>query len=452
MPKKPFIPCVASILALVAGIPLGSQEIAVYSDVDVPVPRPKAAAIRDGFVLTWNDGAGRRYGLDGTPRGSFQAGRGYYNDVAGNETAGFVVAWWDWDEARSYAQRFDAEASPVGESFALSPPPDADARNLNPVVAVNRQGAIAACWKRWIFDDDPRNAFFARVIGPDGTDLVPTFKVADFIGIHEYPAAIAMNDAGEFAIAWESAPVPSTYYHVYVQLFAPDGTPIGDPISLGQGNNPGIAMNLDGFVVTLSGLLRSYDLQGLLRYESPLEGSADTSVAMNPAGAITAVWDDWTGNQSRGIFAQNFDADGAAGAPYQVNEQTGGMFFEPRVAMSERGEVVLAWPRESIIEHHFTMDVFARVFEPEVLFVRGDVNGDAYIDISDPILTLLFMFDIMDLYCRDAADVDDNGRINILDPLMSLLFIFTDASPPPPPFPDPGVDPTDDTLGCAWGL
>src|SRR5512143_4129767 len=153
---------VAVVLALLGVGGVRGQEIAVFSGVDVPVPRPKVATIRDGFVVTWNDGAGRRYDLAGNLLGPFTAGAGYYNDVAGDETAGFVVAWWGWDDGRSYAQRFDADANAVDEAFALSPPPDQDCRNMNPVLAINREGKIAACWKRWVFDDDPRNAFFAR--------------------------------------------------------------------------------------------------------------------------------------------------------------------------------------------------------------------------------------------------------------------------------------------------
>jgi hypothetical protein len=122
--------------------------------------------------------------------------------------------------------------------------------------------------------------------------------------------------------------------------------------------------------------------------------------------------------------------------------------------MSEAGDVVLAWPRESIIDHHFYMDVFARVVRPDIVFVRGDANVDGGLDISDPIITILYMFDFVELSCLDAADIDDNGKLNILDPLYSLLLLFAEDSvpQPPPPFPEPGADPTADDLGCAHGL
>jgi hypothetical protein len=100
------------------------------------------------------------------------------------------------------------------------------------------------------------------------------------------------------------------------------------------------------------------------------------------------------------------------------------------------------------------MDVFARVVRPEILFVRGDANGDGALDISDPIITILYMFDVLELPCLDAADVDDNGKLNLLDALHSLLVLFVEdfVPPPPPPFPEPGTDPTADDLGCARGL
>ncbi len=81
-------------------------------------------------------------------------------------------------------------------------------------------------------------------------------------------------------------------------------------------------------------------------------------------------------------------------------------------------------------------------------FVRGDGNGDGVIDISDPIQTLEYLFGSGQSDCLAAIDFDDGGELDISDAIAQLDFIFSSGSPPQAPFPDCGVDPTPDSLGC----
>jgi hypothetical protein len=55
------------------------------------------------------------------------------------------------------------------------------------------------------------------------------------------------------------------------------------------------------------------------------------------------------------------------------------------------------------------------------------------------------------LECLDAADVDDNGKLEITDPIRLLTYLFLGGSPPPAPFPETGMDPTQDSLDCLRG-
>jgi hypothetical protein len=50
--------------------------------------------------------------------------------------------------------------------------------------------------------------------------------------------------------------------------------------------------------------------------------------------------------------------------------------------------------------------------------------------------------------CLDAGDSNDAGELNVSDPIVLLLFLFQGGSPLPPPA-VPGVDPTADRLDCA---
>ena len=51
--------------------------------------------------------------------------------------------------------------------------------------------------------------------------------------------------------------------------------------------------------------------------------------------------------------------------------------------------------------------------------------------------------------CEDAADINDDGLIDLSDSVHTLFFVFLGGTPPPKPFPRPGIDPTfQDQLRC----
>ncbi len=86
-------------------------------------------------------------------------------------------------------------------------------------------------------------------------------------------------------------------------------------------------------------------------------------------------------------------------------------------------------------------------------FVRGDVDGNGSLNVSDPIRTLLHLFVGQEIACRDAADVDDDESLNISDAILLLEYIFRDGTPPAPPFPELGPDSEgEDALGCSSGV
>jgi hypothetical protein len=81
-------------------------------------------------------------------------------------------------------------------------------------------------------------------------------------------------------------------------------------------------------------------------------------------------------------------------------------------------------------------------------FLRGDANLDAAIDLADAETILNASTMGAPLPCRDAADVNDDGFLDVSDVVTILQFLFSGSPPPPPPFPDPGGDTTVDFLDC----
>ncbi len=88
------------------------------------------------------------------------------------------------------------------------------------------------------------------------------------------------------------------------------------------------------------------------------------------------------------------------------------------------------------------------VVEPPPEFVRGDVNGDGSVDISDSVKTLRHLFVGVAIDCEDAADIDDNEVLEVTDAVRGLDYLFQDGPAPAGPYPTSGVDPSGDALGC----
>jgi hypothetical protein len=83
------------------------------------------------------------------------------------------------------------------------------------------------------------------------------------------------------------------------------------------------------------------------------------------------------------------------------------------------------------------------------VFIRGDVNADGAIDLSDPssLFGFLFRGDPGEIGCQAAADADDDGAVTIADALFLLRYQFAGGREPSTPFPRCGTDPADPAEG-----
>ncbi len=83
------------------------------------------------------------------------------------------------------------------------------------------------------------------------------------------------------------------------------------------------------------------------------------------------------------------------------------------------------------------------------LFLRGDVNTDGQISISDSLMMRRWLFNgDRAPTCHDSADFDDVGHLDISDQIGILRFAFLGGPAPPAPFPAAGPDPTSDEYAC----
>lgn len=85
-------------------------------------------------------------------------------------------------------------------------------------------------------------------------------------------------------------------------------------------------------------------------------------------------------------------------------------------------------------------------------FIRGDANKDDGVDISDPVYILSHVFQGGPIPpCLDASDANNDTRLDISDAIWLLNFLFNGGPQPSEPYPQAGVDPSDDgteSMGC----
>jgi len=83
------------------------------------------------------------------------------------------------------------------------------------------------------------------------------------------------------------------------------------------------------------------------------------------------------------------------------------------------------------------------------LFVRGDVDGNGNIDVSDARAIFALIDEKRRIECMESADVDGNGIIDRKDGIRLMNFVMTGQKPPPSPWPDCGPTPQPGgLLGC----
>lgn len=82
-------------------------------------------------------------------------------------------------------------------------------------------------------------------------------------------------------------------------------------------------------------------------------------------------------------------------------------------------------------------------------FIRGDANHDGKVDISDSIFINGYLGKTGPTpKCLDAADTNDNGKIDKADATYITNYLFLGGAKPKAPFPQAGIDLTNDTLTC----
>ncbi len=179
----------------------------------------------------------------------------------------------------------------------------------NPAVTMNSSGEFIITWNDERNGWDDWDIFFQRY-NSNGNLIGTNVRVNNDVSIlPQVDPTIAMNDAGNFVIAWEDE--RQGFRNIYYQIYDSNGNPIG---SNEQAN--------DAFAVGL-----------------------DPAVAMDDAGNFVIAWKDHRNTGDRDIFFQLFDSGGnKIGVNVKANDDSGSAHQEaPSIAMDGNGGFVISW-------------------------------------------------------------------------------------------------------------
>lgn len=364
----------------------------------------------------------QRYNRRGEPQGTefivntYETGNQTQPAVAMDSAGNFIVVWAGQgadDVDGVWARMFDRFGNPLGDQFRVN-----QYRNnaqYNPRVAVSASGKFVVTWSSYGQDGD-KDGVYARLYNAYGQALSNEFRVNTTTANYQRNSDVAMDDAGNFVVAWMSYGQDGSGYAVIGRVFNADGTARTGEIRLNQYTtndqiDPRVAMDPNGnFVATWASFgqdgsgygvyARLFNANGTARTnefrvnQTTLHWQVQPDVAMDRSGNFTIVWmtsgqdndlqNDW------GIYARMFTSSGTDFylppkgflGEFRVNAAVAGNQTDPAVAMDAVGNFVVVWTGPStdpdpVVAAQNGTDIFARLIDPpSELTLQGTSGND----------------------------------------------------------------------------
>lgn len=243
-----------------AGAAVGGEfQVNSYTTGDQRLPAIASDALGN-FVVAWQSlGSGsndtssfsihaRRFDVNGTPIGSELQVNTYTTNeqqapaVASDALGNFIVTWESYGSAGTdqsnwsvQAQRYDANASPVGSQFQVNSYTTSVQRS--PAVGADAPGNFFVVWESVgsIGNDASTYGIQGQRFDPNGLQLGSQFQVNTYTTSFQRYPAVAADAQGEFVIAWDSfgsSGPDASDWSVQMQRYDPTGTPLGGEVQV----------------------------------------------------------------------------------------------------------------------------------------------------------------------------------------------------------------------------
>ncbi|MFQ5571762.1 MAG: T9SS type A sorting domain-containing protein, partial [Rhodothermales bacterium] len=251
-----------------------------------------------------------------------------------------------WEDDRNvaagvdiYAKRLDPDDNPLGPDFKIND--DAGSQDQRePDVAVHPDGASVAVWADYRRDAD--GDIFAQRFDANGSPLGSNVVVNDTLSAGgQRTPAVAMKQDGGFAVTWvDTRRMPQG--DIFVQSFDADGNPDGGNTRVNtddsgeQHRDPALAIRRSGEMVITWADAREGDFDvWAQRYDA--DGNPDggntrvntlsdnvqmlPAVDAAPGGVYLIAWVDYLNTPNGDIMAQRYGDAGPIDGNFQVNDE-----------------------------------------------------------------------------------------------------------------------------------
>jgi Ca2+-binding RTX toxin-like protein/predicted nucleic acid-binding Zn-ribbon protein len=266
-------------------------------------------------------------------------------------------------------------------------------------VAALPDGGYVVTWQSQIHDGIVLQRYDAS-----GTPVGGEVQVNSTTASHQMRASIAVLADGGYVVTWSSWYQDGSGTGVYAQRFDAGGATVGGEVRVntytaGNQDMSSVAALADGgYVVTWmsdnqdgSGpdiFAQRYDADGAAvggeeRVNTHTNSSQfHSSVAALADGGYVVTWSSWYQDGSgTGIFAQRFNEDGAAvGGEMRVNTYITGSQLIPSVAALPDGGYVVTWTSDGQDGSHY--GVYAQLFDSSGGAVGGEVRVNTHTNSS----------------------------------------------------------------------
>ena len=415
-----LVPQASAIPPIGGGTPVGGQFNATESPSGYQSRHQVAVDALGNSIVVWESNAtgggtawtiqGRCFDAAGLPRATtFQVSAASssaqrFPTVAMNATGGFVAAWEDFNGStndqghRIVARRFAANCTAAENQFNVRTPSVGTDVIRAPAAAYTNGGDA---WIFWSENNVVNGSRYSAFLTSPSSSITESQA-----GLH-YSPSVAVDKAGNLAVAFAVKNLLSSDFDIYAQGFAAGGTALTgagsttavvvNTTTAGTQDAPSVSMNAAGdAVIAWESDVSANEVQAQRFHltnagtqtfspvgtEITVVAASTTHLQFAPSVAIDYAGNFWTGWQDvdasgPGITARWYQASGSifGAAAVRVNAVTANAQVLPTVAADTDGDLLVAWTDQGV-ETSGQDDVFLRKYS-------GHENVDLSVTGSD---------------------------------------------------------------------
>ncbi|MFK8332984.1 beta strand repeat-containing protein [Pseudomonas sp. BJa5] len=309
---------------------------------------------------------------------------------------GYVVSWMTLGQSGSsfdiYSQRYNTSGAAVGDEVRVNST-TANAQQQQ-VIGTLSDGGYVVSWTS-SGQDGSGIGIYAQRYDASGTAVGGEVRVNTVTANNQYsPSVVGLAD-GSYVVSWASEGQDGSGIGVYAQRYSAGGVAVGGEVqvnstSLGNQMDPTVgALNDGGYVVSWlfngqdgsTGIYaQRYDASGaavggevLLSNSSPGSQGHPVVAGLSNGGYVLSWMAYGRDGSDSGIYAQHFDVNGTAlGSEVRVNSTTLGSQSAQEIAVLNDGGYVLTWMSND--QDGSSWGIYAQRYDASGAAVGGEVR------------------------------------------------------------------------------